>query len=187
MVAALEAEGSLYAVERVRCGLYALCRLGDWVKVEALHAAALAARDYSTSAKHKPLDISGGNSWWEGAAIRPFYVENSLRAKRVRARPSGSIQLKMRSALSHTPPKASQCRKTAVLPVPDAVTAAPEPVPSGLSEQRCGVDISVEEIFETLRCQYLEALYLSKVSSPHLRFSRTRELTKVTDLLGLLC
>jgi len=45
MVAELETEDSLYAVERARRGLYALCKLGSWVKIRDLRAAALVTRE----------------------------------------------------------------------------------------------------------------------------------------------
>lgn len=187
MVAELEAEGCLYAVERVRCGLYALCRLGNWVNMEELRTAALAFRNYAAPVMQKSLNVSGQKSWWECAAINPFDAEGDLRAKRLKANSSGSIKLKMRSSGSQTSPDPSQRGRTAAPHEPEAMAAAPEPPISGSCEQACAAEVRPEELLDTVRCQYLEALYLSKVSSPISHCSWIRPLTKVIDLLGLLC
>lgn len=188
MVAELEPEGSLYAVERVRCGLYALCRLGDWVNMEELRAAALAVRYFAPPRLDKPLNVMGPKSWWECAAISSFDAHEGPRIKRSKANTSGIFQLKMRSSRSQNSPEPSQCRKGAKIPGPATVTAAPELLISGSGpcEQQRGIELSAEELLETVRCQYLEALYLSKVDRPLFALFLDQTVDKPTDLLGIL-
>lgn len=166
MVTELEPDGALYVVERVQCGIYALCRLGESVSIEDLEAAALTARSFATPRLDKPLDVTGPRRWWECAAITPFDADEGLQAKRSKANTSGTVQLRMRSSRSHTSPKPSQNWRGAVLPGPDAMMAARELPTSAIvsCEQECRFQLSIEEILDTVRCQYLEALYLSKVN-----------------------
>ena len=184
MVAKLEIEGSLYAIERVRCGLYALCRLGSWVNIEELRTAALASKNYTPPIMHNPLDVFGEKTWWEGAAIGPGDADEGLRAKRLKANSSDSITLKMRLPVSQTLP---QCGRNAVPHEPEALTAAPVLSTPKSCEQPDGAEVKPEELFDTVRCQYLEALYLSKVSRPISNYPWIRPLTRVIDLLSLLC
>lgn len=164
MVAELEPEGSLYAVERVRCGLYALCKLGEWVNIGELRATALDVWNSTAPRLEKPLNVTGPKSWWECAAFSPFDADDGLRAKRSKAKISGFVQLKMRSTKSQTSPEPPQCWNGAVPPEPEAVTPTPEPLTSvAVSCEQRGVELSAEELLDTVRCQYLEALYLSKV------------------------
>lgn len=167
MVAELEPDGSLYAVERVQCGIYALCRLGGWVSMEDLEAAALTAGNFATPRLDKPLDVTEPRSWWDCAAISPFDADEGLQAKRSKANTSGIVQLRMRSSRSRTSPDSSQSWRGAVLPGPDAMMAARELPTSAIvsCEQECRFQLSIEELLDTVRCQYLEALYLSKVNS----------------------
>lgn len=187
MVAELETEGSLYVVERVQCGLYALCRLGGWVNVEELRPAALAFKKHSAPVMHRPLSVLGQASWWECAAVEPLDADGDLRAKRLKANSSGSLRLKMRSSAPQTSPEPSRCGRAAVSPQSETATAAPEPPTLGSCERTCGVEVSAQESLDTLRCQYLEALYLSKVSNSISQCSWIRPLIKFIDLLGLLC
>lgn len=172
MVAELETEGSLYVVERVRCGLYALCRLGGWVNIEELRPAALAFKKHAAPVMHRPLNVLGQAIWWECAAIDPLDADGDLRAKRLKANSSGSIRLKMRSSVPQTSPEPSRCGRA-------AVSLQLEPPTPGSCERTCGVEMSAQESLDTLRCQYLEALYLSKVRISISQCSWIRPLIKV--------
>lgn len=58
LIARLDADRSLYAIERVKRGRYALCKLGKWVDLEELRGAAILARSDATAG---PKDESNPN------------------------------------------------------------------------------------------------------------------------------
>ena len=165
VVAELEPDRSLYAVERVRQGLYALCKIGKWVNIGDLRAAALAIRKGATRYKRKPSSFQESKGWWDATAVDPFNDAEGPAVKKLRVHPSGPIQFNMRPSLSGTLPKSHDCDNVAV-PVESGAAMDPLITPaSGPEEVQCTTGPCAQELFDTLRSQYLEALYLSKVCS----------------------
>ena len=69
LIARSEASAYLYAVERVRSGTYALCRLGAWVTLKELERLKLECSSQAKATSTQRAS-SPGNQWWRASAIR---------------------------------------------------------------------------------------------------------------------
>ncbi|KAI9875323.1 MAG: hypothetical protein M1830_008632 [Pleopsidium flavum] len=163
MVTELETDESLYAVERVRPGLYALCMLGSWVKIRDLHAAALVARDDSTSIKHKSLKLYGQGKWWDSAALKLSEANREVTSKRPKIEVAGLVNLTMKPPISENFWKTYE-RPTIPTPLDSGAISGVPTSTSGPGELQRNVEPYAQELFDMIRCQYLETLYLSKTS-----------------------
>ncbi|KAL1634708.1 hypothetical protein SLS56_002110 [Neofusicoccum ribis] len=157
LITRLEADGSLYAVERVQYGTYALCKLSAWVKEADVGSVPAFAEGLAYTQPLKALKKDDGKgAWWQRAAVSA----------------SGEAAAEQKGGL---PPRISMRR-----PVPNIVHTGPqrqeETDPFVDSARQPGfagqdpVDIpeerpqTAEEVFQAIVQQYLEALYLSKTS-----------------------
>ena len=146
LIASLESDSSLYAVERVKSEVYALCKLCNWVKIGYL--------DNSSSVSYMPTgplradchDMSTGE-WWKRAAVNedPGLLRKPANRPRVSMAPSTPVVKVMQPGPA---PAASKIN----LPPPNPMIHVPETQPTS------------QHVFETLVDQYLEALYKSKTS-----------------------
>lgn len=148
----------LFAVERVDVGLYALCRLANWVTLEALEKLYIASQDRPSAAKQRCVqqDNRGEFDWWRSVAVEG--VQNNKR--KIELGGNGAVRLSM------DVPKS--------LPGPPIVSIGQ--LPSGDASQRPGVSVRADELEQeslqpnpvealaTIRAQYQEALYLSRSS-----------------------
>jgi DNA replication regulator SLD3 len=146
LVAREKASGSLCALERASKGQYALCGIGSWVPEEQLlqksvspqYARSLSARSSNSTAN------------WRTYATLPDDGNASERpAKRVKL----SMQRPSRIASTPTPQHPSQVQSLTKSNAPPSPIEAPHP-PA----------MTKDQLFETLVCQYLEALYLNRTS-----------------------
>lgn len=163
MVAELETEDSLYAVERARRGLYALCKLGSWVKIRDLHAAALVARDDATTIRRKSPKLCGQGNWWDSAAISPSDASQKVVVERSKVDAPGAVHVRMKPPISDAFPKTYERPKVSTPRDSEVVAGVPTTPTSGPGELQCTAEPNAQESFDMIRCQYLEALYLSKV------------------------
>ncbi|EOD46083.1 putative dna replication regulator sld3 protein [Neofusicoccum parvum UCRNP2] len=157
LITRLEADGSLYAVERVQYGTYALCKLSAWVKEADVGSVPAFAEGLAYTQPLKALKKDDGKgAWWQRAAVSA----------------SGEAAAEQKGGLT---PRISMRR-----PVPNIVHTGPQRqeetdpfVDSARQPAFAGqdpVDIpqerpqTAEEVFQAIVQQYLEALYLSKTS-----------------------
>ena len=161
LVARLDDARTLYAVERESRGLYVLCQLGSWVNLQDLRAAAISAiEEFPRISKPGPLQVIPTKPSMDAALPTPGLSKHS-RTKRLAIeaiqsmvkRPATGLSTESESGTAEPESMvdSQQIGKVAkIIPAtPIDATAAPP---------------TAAEIFENVRNQYLDALYLSKVS-----------------------
>lgn len=170
LIARLEDEKSIYAVEREDCGLYVLCKLGSWVNLETLKGSAAVSRS------DQPLKTAIGGGFMQGSSevVTLVTPESSKYSKKQKL----AIEA-IQTMVKRPPPQMPIIETpnpeiTPVAHVSTATTASTvQNLVAGLGEQRKDEPIPTSEIAEptaaelldTVRTQYLEALYLSKVTT----------------------
>ncbi|KAI9775625.1 MAG: hypothetical protein M1835_005747 [Candelina submexicana] len=162
LIAKLETEQSLYAVEKVSLGTYAICKLRDWVKIAELRAGALVNRNESWPFKQNSGFLEQGTEWWHSALLGRNR-EDTQRIKRKRTMASDAVQLSMEQSkhkVSQLLPKAPSSASFLSQAVPNV---EPVHVPAGWSDPSM-TGPTPQTILEVIRTQYLEALHLSKTS-----------------------
>lgn len=156
LIARLDDARALYAVERDARGLYAILRLGSWVDLQQLSAAAVVSKQDLSRAARPPRASSITQAL-------PMAPESSTysKKKRLAIEAIQSMVKRPSNGMSTEPtPTESQLPTSIVEPL----------VESGPTEE-LGINLpfnnaappTANEIFETIRNQYFEALYLSKV------------------------
>jgi DNA replication regulator SLD3 len=175
-VARLQADGRLYAVERVGRHVYAMCRLAAWVGPELLRGLArsepreghaiVAAAIAGQVKKHR------GDCWWQAAAVDlkmkdDEKVEQEGRTRVAMMRKDG-LQQRRQSQPSRP---ATEDESKAVANVPSTgLNEAPAPppanekIPTGEPAAAAAAAADAQQLFDALVVQYLEALYLSRTS-----------------------
>ncbi|KAL0261218.1 hypothetical protein SLS55_004914 [Diplodia seriata] len=170
LVTRLEADGSLCAVERVRRGVYALCKLGAWVREEdvgAVPACAYAGLPYAQPLK--ALRREDGRHWWQRVAVAVAAPPVGTAGRGDGHAPPPPPRLSMRRSVPRIvqqgvpPPRrleeADPFVDSAAERVP--LVAAGQPPVEGVEERP---PQTAEEVFQAVVHQYLEALYLTKTS-----------------------
>jgi hypothetical protein len=139
-----ETEGKLYAVERVKRHQYALCRLGHWVKKDDVkkRAAIPVQSDESQKKRHARQPLAYGQPWWTIAAAEV----NPLPSLSKAIIPQLSVLVKTDSTPSNGENMKPDQPAADQLPEDTAQSATPD------------------EVLEELAKQYMEALYLSRMS-----------------------
>ncbi|KAI9759088.1 MAG: hypothetical protein M4579_002605 [Chaenotheca gracillima] len=157
LVAELDTDRSRYAVERVNKGLYALCKLGDWVKTEELRSSSLVINEESVArrARARRKSVAAAEVAKEGRKSllgRMESRESSLALKDpgLKTFEDGVTQG------SQTPAEGDVAAEASDEDF-DAPTLPELPAPP-LSDQ------TIQEVLDMVRVQYLEALYISKGS-----------------------
>jgi DNA replication regulator SLD3 len=173
LIARVVSNGKLHAVERVQHRIYALCRLGDWVTEEDLRALSRlppVACSQSPSVDSRQPASSGRNApWWLPTMIEKGDVNESedlvrplLRARKLLKVDSGHNEdgngSRLPQDVNATVPRAESADISVQIP-----QVASEPVEAGFAQQ------TPEEVFEKVRRQYLETLYISKVCLFHFK------------------
>ena len=159
LIARLDDGHSLYAVEREARGLYVLFHLGSWVDLQQLRATAVASRQ----------DLSK-------ASDRPLVFSTTLEAAPVMTPECSKYSKKKRLAIEAIQSMVKRPSMSLATPTETHVAPVPAPVPQGLAKDSQPQDMlnvnpsqddaappTANEIFENVRNQYFEALYLSKV------------------------
>jgi DNA replication regulator SLD3 len=156
LIACLDDGRSLYAVEREARGLYVLLHLGSWVDVQQLRASAVASRqDLSKSSDRMP-----GYSTLPQAA--PVVMPESSKYSKKKRLAIEAIQSMVKRPSISLSAEATESRIAAV-----SLETARDFQPQERLEVNPSQDDTTpptaNEIFENVRTQYFEALYLSKV------------------------
>lgn len=155
LIARLDDARTLYAVERESRGLYVLCQLGSWVNLHELKAAAVASKQEFPK---RPVSLAEEPSLPTiTPEISKFNKKKRLAIEAIQSmvkRPTSNLLTESPSDSPSIPPEG----------VPAIESRAPEhtnvepPVDDVISPP------TATEIFENVRTQYFEALYLSKAS-----------------------
>ncbi len=166
LVARLDDTRTLYAVERESRGLYVLCQLGSWVNLHELRAVAVVSRqDLPERAGPQvpttlPLPISESNKYSKKKRLAIEAIQSMVK------RPSTSH-------LTDTQPESQRSTLDLEPPFTDYPAPSQDAPHQELTNQKLKVVPPIDdvisqptaaEIFENVRTQYLEALYLSKAS-----------------------
>ena len=153
LIARLDDGRTLYAVEREDRGLYVLCRLGSWVNLHQLKEAAVVSK------QELPKGLERQNSVQQQSTPAPHITQESSKYSKKKRLAIEAIQSMVKRP------------STDLLTESQPVTAELEPIFDSQPAESTVDQPPVEdpatrtatEIFDSVRTQYLEALYLSKV------------------------
>ena len=177
--------GSLFAIERIDAGLYALCRLGKWVTIEALEKLRILAQDRPLIPKQRYAQQTndGGTDWWRPIAVSSVHDVLKRHNKKANFARSDTVQLQM--SVPKPPPAQS------VISIEQARAGNPlqSPATTEHFNEDGGADLQPvladpAEALLTIRAQYHEALYLSMSSLAYFAkgpLSRARAVFCTTD------
>lgn len=165
LVATLVEGTTLYAIERVEQGLYALCKLQHGIDVDGVDAIDPSS---TTVARGTTLTIEGPAArtprpWWQSAA-----VEHHVRPSRPQGLFAGP---KLSMAQAEDWPPQTEATVTGTQPQPCCNGANPVVVSKQANAHHILAEpsaASAEEAFLAFVGQYLDALYLSKTSLAYL-------------------
>lgn len=158
LIARLDDGRSLYAVEREERGLYVLLHLGSWVNLQQLRAAAVVSRQESHRASDRPLGLS---TMPQEAPL--MTAESSKYSKKKRLAIQAIQSMVKRPSISISADATPTEIEDATVPQDQAKDSHSQKM---LDTSPILGDISqptANEIFENIRAQYFEALYISKV------------------------
>jgi DNA replication regulator SLD3 len=178
LIARLETDKTVYALEREDANLYTLCKLGSWVDLERLSGHATVA--YSKLIRPR-APVAANAVEPETTTTPQLHKENKKRRLAIEAIQS----LVKKPARSQSISLASQGPEITQTPTPVendvasqfASLPAPPETANGTPESQAGVQTSIvpvpedvlaqptaNDIFDNVRNQYFEALYHSMVS-----------------------
>lgn len=169
LIAQLDDNKALYAVEYESKGLYVLFKLGSWVDLGKLCSVAVVSRPYTKSHKHDNPQGVAGRGAPANNALSPTESDKYSKKKRLAIeaiqsmvkRPSTSQSLNIEQTASTESP-------STVLPLEPIQIAQPDPVASVQPAQGAALEQpQAEDILDGVRSQYLDTLYLSKVSTAY--------------------
>lgn len=181
LVAQSSADDRLYAVEKVQCRVYALCRLGSWVTLKAFEQQRSVHSDLNLPRKgrHPVRPEQAGDHWWHTAAIRPEH-DNEVRCKSSsRAEKSREVRLFLQRPMYKSTPLNLAAEETSLPIVPLQSKNMLETMIDEAPQEP-------GEIFDMIRSQYLEALYASKVNFIIISFMISL-LIPWQDIIGVFC
>ncbi|KFY17185.1 hypothetical protein V492_00830 [Pseudogymnoascus sp. VKM F-4246] len=169
LIAQFDDNKALYAVEYESKGLYVLFKLGSWVDLGKLCSVAVVSRPYTKSHKHDSLQNVAGRGAPITNGLSPAESDKYNKKKRLAIeeiqsmvkRPSTSQSMNIEQAPSMEP-------LSAALPSELVPEAQPDPVAPEEPLQEAAVEQpQAEDILDGIRSQYLDTLYLSKVSTAY--------------------
>lgn len=159
LIARLDDGRTLYAIERESKGLHALCRIGSWVDLNRLKAQSLG----SNSPAFKSVEPVSSTRVTERDAT-PILTPTTASYSKEKSRAIQAIQsmVKRRSPVSASESQSAPPEKPQVENKEDCKPAPDELMPQEL-DAAISAQPTADEIFDNVRSQYFEALYLSKV------------------------
>ncbi|KFY77922.1 hypothetical protein V498_09215 [Pseudogymnoascus sp. VKM F-4517 (FW-2822)] len=169
LIAQLDDNKALYAVEYESKGLYVLFKLGSWVDLGKLCSVAVVSMPYTKSHKHVSPQGAAARGASANNAFAPPESDKYNKKKRLAIeaiqsmvkRPSTSQSLNIELAESTEAP-------SMVLPPETTQNAQPGPVASVQPLEDAALEQPrAEDILDGVRSQYLDTLYLSKVSTAY--------------------
>ena len=155
-------EQGLYAIEEVNNGLYALCRLGENIKLEDFSKIAQHGQQPRTHNTELVRDrtLIDDNKWWTSDCTPTLSNKRRKLTEDIRLR----VQLKAPRCLTESSP-----HQVENAPLDQEIDKEPKPPDLGSTNAASRLDadhstITSDEIFATIRAQYRQALYFSKTS-----------------------
>jgi DNA replication regulator SLD3 len=169
LVAKLDDGRTLYAVEREDRGLYVLCQLGSWIDLQQLKAAAVALKKELPKSSDKYFGFSAD---LQDSKLAPLVTPESSKYSKKKRLAIEAIQSMVKRP------------STGLLEESQPSTTEPEPLLESHNEvpvsniplmDEVETQPTATEIFENVRNQYFEILYLSKAgfSYPNLQLKLT--------------
>ncbi|EDO04114.1 hypothetical protein SS1G_06597 [Sclerotinia sclerotiorum 1980 UF-70] len=160
LIARLDDNRTLYAVERESRGLYVILQLGSWINIHQLKSSAVVAQTERADVPVKGMLLGSAHL---GASAESFIT------------PEGSKYNKKKRLAIEAIQSMIKRPSTPLLPEPRPQSAAPESLPVPEAENVFQATVSLPaletktqatapEIFDNIRNQYFESLYLSKTS-----------------------
>jgi DNA replication regulator SLD3 len=156
LIARFDDSRTLCAVERESRGLYALCQLGSWVNFQGLKAEAVVSKQDV----QKMSETGFLGSAITQAAVPLATPESSKYSKKKRLAIEAIQSMVKRPSTS----LATDSQESPVEPAPATPQLPTEDGVAPLLQEEAAAQLSAAEIFENVRNQYFEALYLSKAS-----------------------
>ncbi|KAL1980040.1 hypothetical protein VTN96DRAFT_4708 [Rasamsonia emersonii] len=165
--------GTLYIVERVKSGIYALCRLASCVDEGDL---LVAAKEGRHSLRRKPLldleasDKEEGADWREAARVNEGFLDIEPFGKRRKFDVSVVFETAQNNVLHEMDTENGIAQTTEQSKKDNHVQTPPEEgvqMPQLNTDEQSGTAEGTqvtENLLDSLRTQYLEALYVSKTS-----------------------
>jgi hypothetical protein len=175
LIARLDDARTLCAVERESRGLYALCQLGSWVNLHGLKAGAVVSKQDM----HKLSEKGFPNAAAQAAA--PLAPPESSKYSKKKRLAIEAIQSMVKRPSTSLPTESQQSPAE-----PDSATTLqlPEQIADPLPQEEVATQLTAAEIFENVRNQYFEALYLSKAS---FTCEVCSYVTKFTGFVSIFC
>jgi hypothetical protein len=151
---------SLYAVEHVLSGVYALCKLGVWVNLKDLEILAPGSKPQH-DLKRLEQALLPGDKWWHKAAICEDEAVPSLKTMRSNHWIADGFQLCLKAPVSDNPLVPSLFEEnTHETPQTEGPTISDYKIQeTPLQDDSQNAD----EILKMVRTQYQDALYMSQV------------------------
>ena len=155
---------SLYAIERIQSGIYAQCRLGDWVALSELEER---ASDVSNTVQTKLLRSDTTGLWWQSMIADARGGKSPCRQQHAKNPPQPRIDLKRPD---YGPMKPASSVKDISL---DQKLGLQEDSTNGVEEKpllelpQLGTEqnsVEPDDLLKSIRGQYMESLYRSKAS-----------------------
>lgn len=160
LIAVSEASAYLYAVERVRSGTYALCRLGAWVTLKELEQFKLECSSQPKAASTQRAS-SSGNEWWHASAIKADCNHERGQSQKQKQVSLESFRLCLKSPLPATIAASAVVEEIPVKEPQDEVAIEVNDAPN--EPQREPLTQDPDETLKMIRTHYQEALYMSQV------------------------
>ena len=152
-------ENTFYAIEKAQQGIYALCALGSWITIRSFDRLDRVPRPsvpFRTGSSSEPFG-DPSRQWWRAAAIEPrdHYAKDSRTPSRPRSWDWPRLNLKKPQAPDSLPCSVAREQSPSIVQSlqKDSVQTI------AVLEPFQGPD----EIFDTLKSQYQDSLYTSKV------------------------
>ena len=158
LIAQSAIDDNVFAIERVRTGVYAICRLAHWVGLDMLERLRPVSIQVERPENRRRQEHPGlqGDKWWTMAAIEsaPDTRDDQSGTSGIEKICGVRLCLQTARQKSHA---LDQVTQEATLPISQDQTG------NELTELVEEVTQTPEEVFKLVRAQYQEALYASKV------------------------
>lgn len=146
----------LHAVEQVQPGIYALCQLCSWVTLKDLDRLIFNSKA-QPNIRSLEKAILPGNRWWHEATLQGDRAVQISQSEQRKPWVTEGFQLCLKAPMRQNPLAASP-EGTMALAVSENMV---QDMPLQETTQ------SIDEIFNMIRLQYQEALYMSQVRPYH--------------------
>lgn len=170
----------LYTIERVQPEIYVLCKLGSWVTLELLQRMEYQPWPPNLPQKQHIVELSGDleGEWWRSAAVEPnerFWKKPStpIQAGEV----GGRLNLQRPATPSHAMCQTANVHSTPIVPMESEDL---------LGDMVAQVSQQQVDILSTIKSQYQEALYTSKVYTTAPTFRKSL-LILYPGIAGIFC